>query len=98
MGPPGPRGLTGPRGEVGEKGPDGEIGPVGVTGPRGEAGPAGEPGTPGAGGSLNVIVTTTDPGAAAGPGAIWVNPAITPPGTTPPTNISDPPLGSVTWP
>jgi hypothetical protein len=49
---------------------------------------------------LNVIVSTSDPGSAAGPGAIWVNPSVTSPGTTPPSNISDPPLGSpgAQWP
>lgn len=100
MGPPGPRGNTGPRGEVGEQGPEGEKGVVGPTGPRGEQGPAGAAGTPGAAGAANIIVSTVDPGAAAGAGAIWVNPGVATGTTPPPTNISDPPLGSpeAAWP
>lgn len=101
QGPPGPRGLTGRQGPVGNIGPDGVIGPPGPTGPRGETGPAGAPGTPGQPGAANVIVSTTDPGAAAGAGALWVNPSVQPPPTSPipPTSggVVDPPIGTP-WP
>lgn len=104
---PGMRGLEGPQGELGPIGPTGPDGVVGPTGPLGEQGPAGAPGIPGAPGTVNIIVSATDPGAAAGPGALWVDPTVQPPaagsppppapGQTPPVEIVDPPIGTQPW-
>lgn len=70
----GGRGCAGPQGARGRKGPKGETGPVGITGPTGDTGPTGPTGDRGPSGTVNIIVSTTDPGPAAGAGTIWVNP------------------------
>ena len=76
VGPPGPQGVQGPMGERGPTGAQGPQGKVGITGPTGETGPTGPQGDQGPAGTINIIISETDPGASAGPGAIWVNPAI----------------------
>ena len=98
QGPPGVRGLTGPRGPQGNRGTQGVLGPVGPTGPRGEPGPAGPAGQPGAAGSVNIIVSSSDPGAA-GPGVLWVNPGAGESSGTPDPGgtLTDPPIG-FPWP
>lgn len=95
MGQPGIRGCPGPKGPIGREGPTGPIGPVGPTGPTGEPGPKGPPGPAGPSGTVNIIVSTTDPGAVGG-GWLWVNPDATGGGTG--GIVTDPPLGSVPWP
>lgn len=106
MGEQGVRGCPGPKGPPGERGATGPEGPVGPTGPQGKQGAKGVPGTAGADSKVNIIVSTTDPGAV-GAGWLWVNPSATAPvtGTAPSTGggggggstVTDPPIGTP-WP
>lgn len=102
MGEQGVRGCPGPKGPPGERGATGPIGPLGPTGPRGAQGPKGVPGAAGPDGKVNIVVSTTDPGAV-GAGWLWVNPSATVPVTTPSTGTggsttpTDPPVGTP-WP
>lgn len=99
QGMPGIKGCPGPAGPVGPPGPTGPIGPVGPTGPIGEQGPAGVPGAAGPTGTVNIKVSTTDPGAI-GAGWLWVNPNATGGSTETGSGavVTDPPLGTVPWP
>lgn len=81
QGPQGPQGLQGPKGERGLQGPTGPQGAVGPTGPQGAPGPAGAAGPAGASGNVNIVVSTTDPGAV-GAGWLWVNPTSVAPTVT----------------
>lgn len=82
-GAPGVDGLQGRDGEKGSTGDQGPAGPVGPVGPTGPTGPRGEPGVPGTDGAtgpkgdpgkVEVYITAADPGAEAGPGALWIKP------------------------
>lgn len=97
----GERGCPGPKGPPGATGPTGPRGPVGPTGPTGEQGPNGAPGPAGPEGRVNIVVSTTDPGAV-GSGWLWVNPSATGGGgtTVPPVQppVVDPLPGEIPWP
>jgi hypothetical protein len=62
QGASGPRGRQGTVGDTGARGEFGRPGAVGATGPQGEAG------------KVEVYVMQEDPGAEAGPGALWILP------------------------
>lgn len=91
-GPMGPSGPTGPTGPTGPQGPPGEIGSPGPDGATGAKGPQGDPG------NINVIISTIDPGASAGAGAIWVNPGANSNVNDPNADPGDPDPGSIVWP
>jgi len=67
----GPTGCQGPPGTPGSTGPQGTPG---IQGPEGRPGPQGEKGDKGDTGFVAIYITAEDPGAAAGPGALWVKP------------------------
>lgn len=77
-GPAGEKGATGDVGDVGpegDKGESGSRGPVGDSGEIGLRGPKGAPGLDGQDGKdaeVRIVVSATDPGAAAGASCIWV--------------------------
>lgn len=64
----GEQGTSGPQGRIGATGPEGPRGDPGIPGAAGATGPQGEKG------KVEVYVTAEDPGAEAGPGALWVVP------------------------
>lgn len=109
QGPTGEKGCPGPKGEKGETGDQGPQGPIGPTGPQGDPGPTGPAGAKGESGTVNVIVSTTDPGAV-GAGVIWVNPLATSAestyipesgvdmGDSGDEELSDPPVDQQNWP
>lgn len=116
-GPQGPVGVDGrdgaegPQGPQGPIGPTGPMGPVGPTGPQGPVGPQGQPGTDGAAGpagpagpmgTINVVISTADPGASIGAGGVWINPNadgdVGEPGGGGSGDGVDPPPGSIVWP
>lgn len=69
----GPQGLQGPEGPQGPPGPTGPQGPIGPQGPRGDMGPQGRPGPRGPDGTMNIVVSTSEPSSPK-PGMLWVNP------------------------
>ncbi len=99
-GPPGPTGPTGPTGPKGPTGPTGPQGPTGLQGLQGISGNPGPQGPNGSPGTLNLIISTSDPGAAAGAGSIWVNPnadgSVADPGSG--GGATDPEPGTIQWP
>lgn len=95
-GPPGPIGCEGVQGKVGPAGPQGAVGAPGPKGAEGDPGPPGPVGPIGPSGTLNIIISNTDPGAEVGPGGLWINPSVTPDplAPTPPGGGGDPGGGS----
>lgn len=81
-GPPGAAGPIGPRGTAGAagaKGDTGERGPAGITGPigpKGDKGEKGDKGDLGLQGSVNIVISKTDPGLSIGAFGIWINPDV----------------------
>lgn len=75
QGPMGDRGPTGATGAQGPKGDKGDTGPQGLTGAAGAKGDKGDKGDPGEKGSVNIVISSTDPGASIGAYGIWINPS-----------------------
>ena len=70
----GQKGSTGEQGASGPRGRQGAIGPTGARGEAGGPGAMGATGPQGEAGKVEVYVTQEDPGAEAGPGALWILP------------------------
>lgn len=69
----GPTGATGSKGDTGERGLQGSQGSTGLQGPQGSRGERGEQGLKG---SVNIVISTNDPGTSIGPFGIWINPSV----------------------
>lgn len=76
----GERGVNGDDGEEGDRGDTGDTGDIGDQGPRGDRGliaqrgPKGLKGLTGKSGTVNVVISNTDPGASIGPLGLWIQP------------------------
>lgn len=103
-GPPGPQGPEGPTGPMGPVGPTGPQGPIGIQGQPGSDGAAGPAGPTGPMGTINIVISTVDPGASIGAGGVWINPLadgdVSEPGGGGSGNpvVTDPEPGQVQWP